>query len=264
MLVMFAPAVCAVARFMFIWGGMTPPSQRANVGGLNAAGPADGAWRGGKASAIFFLPIFAIACKGVPLVRIRRNRRDRRARHRSIAVSTYDVASGRYSGMWNAVKSLPCVWNRSPLIIGLSMLGGAVLMVWLAALPRRERWGFGRPAVVAFGAAQAATHGAYQRYYEPLVLIAAAISLPGFADNTARWAWAGPVLLSAILAAITVISLAMMRRWIHKDAFDSRATPIKSIHDRRAAGAGSGQRAGSQRSTKAKNLSACLDPSALG
>lgn len=199
------PAVAAVAWFASRWHGMTPPSQRPLVGGANAAGPAIALAVVGTLG-LFFLPLFppvvrrrqlpALAAAGMVIGLV----------IGALPVSTYSVDQGRFSGVWNAVIWAPTFCDRSPIIIGSSMLGGIVLALWLAALPRRERW-IWATAVVAFGAACVATRDAYQRYDEPLVLIGAALSARHVAQRAPRWAWAGPAVLALILAGITVRAL---------------------------------------------------------
>ena len=205
MLLMTAPAVCAVARFMFIWGGMTPSSQSSLVGGMNAAGPAVALGVTGSLG-IFFLPLFVHRLKAPAFVRMAAVGALFGLCIGIVPVSTYDIGAGRFSGVWNAVPHLPTFWNRSPVIVGLSTLGGAVIAVWLAALPARARW-IWTSVIFAFGAAQVVTHGAFQRYDEPMVLIAAALSGADVSDRAPRWAWGGAVLLAGILGGITWISL---------------------------------------------------------
>lgn len=127
-----------------------------------------------------------------------------------IVPTDYDMAAGRWSGLWNLARHLPTVAHRSPLVAGLAALGGAMLAAWWAALPRRDGWVF-VTAWVAFAAAHTATHEAFQRYYEPwaLALLAVGASRLGSAgtsDSNIRWAAAGPLLLAGLLAAITFMS----------------------------------------------------------
>jgi hypothetical protein len=62
-------------------------------------------------------------------------------------------------------------------------------------------------AALAFGAAQFASHNAFQRYDEPLILMAAAVSLAPVVRHSPRWALLGPLALAAILAGISFVSL---------------------------------------------------------
>jgi len=130
--------------------------------------------------------------------------------------TTYDVPARRFSGLWNAAKALhdarhvPYILNRSILMIALAALGGAVIAVWLISLPRRERW-IWTAATVGFIAASAAAANPWQRYYEPFVLIAAAISIPSIlkasGGKVPKWAPAGPLLLALMCALITAHGL---------------------------------------------------------
>ncbi|MDB5305408.1 MAG: hypothetical protein JWM97_2957, partial [Phycisphaerales bacterium] len=96
--------------------------------------------------------------------------------------------------------------GRSPLLVALSIVGGAVVAIWLAALPVRDRI-ICAVAAVAFLVAQAAGHYAFQRYYEPLVLMAAAVTVVRVKESPVRWAPLGPLLLAALLGAITAKTL---------------------------------------------------------
>ncbi|HEX4792947.1 MAG TPA: hypothetical protein VH370_04095 [Humisphaera sp.] len=130
--------------------------------------------------------------------------------------TTYDTSARRFSGLWNAAKALhdaghvPYILNRSILMIALAALGGAVIAAWLAALPVRERW-IWAAAVIAFIAASAAAANPWQRYYEPFVLIAAAISIPSIIgqsrDKVPVWARIGPLLLALVCAVVTMHGL---------------------------------------------------------
>jgi hypothetical protein len=101
-------------------------------------------------------------------------------------------------------------------VIALACIGGAILAAWAVVLPRRDRWLF-LAAWAGFTVAQAANREAWQRYYEPFVLILFALAAsrlpavdvtPGAPRPTAfRWANLGPLLLAGILAAITVAAL---------------------------------------------------------
>jgi hypothetical protein len=131
----------------------------------------------------------------------------------AIPHTTYDISAGRYSGLWNAARHFPYVGQRSLLIIALAALGGMGVFWWLAAMPPRQRW-IWASAAVAFVAALSAAGSAWQRYDEPFILMAAALSAPTFVSgqtpNVAqpsramRHAWIGPLVLGVLNVAVTV------------------------------------------------------------
>ncbi len=202
------PSVVMLAWFFHLWHGALPPSARALNAGANPAVPA-----------MVLAVVGVVGALYSPLL-VRRLPELRR-RWRVIAATAlaagivavipatdYNVAAGRWSGLWNVVKVTPTFAHRSPLLVGLTALGGAVLATWAAALHRRDRWVF-LTAVVAFTAAHAMTHEAYQRYYEPfaLILFALATSRLPKGDPPPRWAIVGPLLLAALLGTVAGIAM---------------------------------------------------------
>ncbi|HWE01564.1 MAG TPA: hypothetical protein VG326_04075 [Tepidisphaeraceae bacterium] len=205
LLLVCLPAMAALGWFIRLWHGMTPPSQRGYVGGFNPAAPVMALAVGG-AIGVFFLPIIASQLPARHAWRLAVPGAIVGLLIGIVPATSYSVADGRYSGIWNAVPHFPVVLGRSSLVVGLAALGGVVMSLWLAILPSRRRW-IWFSAAVAFGAAQAAGHNAFQRYDEPFILIAAALSLAPAARHSPRWTWFGPLALSGILAAITLLSL---------------------------------------------------------
>jgi hypothetical protein len=203
MLVAILPAVLVLGWLFHLWHGTVPPQQQALVGGGNAAAPAAALAVAGILGVFYvgFLPAgslskpgglrkWAIAGAVIGLL------------IGIIPHTTYDFGAGRSSGIWNLVPHVPSFFDRSPLMIALAGLGGATVAVWLAALPRRDRV----ICVVAAGAflvVQAAAHNAFHRYYEPFILIIAAVTVVRFPPPRARWALLGPLLLAVLLGSLT-------------------------------------------------------------
>lgn len=206
MLLCLLPAVAALAWFVMLWHGLLPPNQRKIVGGINLSAPALSLATTGAIGIFFF-----------PLILHQLTSRTRAIRLAALGAAggfvvsvlpptTFNYSAGRYSGLWNLTPHAPAFHGRSALIVGLATLGGALIAIWLSLLPRRERciW---ITAILAFGLAQIGSFKAFQRYDEPLILMAAAIGCAAMVRTAPRAAWIGPVLLCGLLLAVTYFSI---------------------------------------------------------
>ena len=107
---------------------------------------------------------------------------------------------------------LPTVAGRSPLVIGLAVLGGGGAAVALHALRGRDRWVMAA-ALVGFVLAQSATPLLWQRYYEPFVLLwlllaAAAVETPAGETPVRRaFRYGGVAGLVVFQIAVTAVTL---------------------------------------------------------
>jgi hypothetical protein len=131
------------------------------------------------------------------------------------------VIHGRFGAIWSVLALGPNLADRSILLALGSMAGAMVVVCWMAAMPRRERW-IMLAALVAFAASQTANQQLWQRYHDPMVLlwlvIAATLSLATLgwagarvappAPSLALMARLGPMLLIAALVAWSAISIA--------------------------------------------------------
>jgi len=149
----------------------------------------------------------------------------------ALPVSTYNQDAGRFTGVWDIARRTPVVAGRSLFLVAAAAWGAAIIGLWFSALSRRDRWMF-LGAWAGFIAAQMPSMQAWQRYYEPFILLVfmlAAVQAACSADAAAairamhaapepdadavvrpavpRWAAAGPVALALLLAAVTVIRL---------------------------------------------------------
>src|SRR5205085_2308810 len=98
--------------------------------------------------------------------------------------------------------------GRSPVIMVLSAWGGLNLALWLLPLTLRNRLIIGT-AWAAFVAAQSSSPLAWQRYYEPFILMVLVLSVAQLElrdEEIPRGAVVGPIALALLLAAITVAS----------------------------------------------------------
>jgi hypothetical protein len=209
-LLAIAPALLVLAAFAMLWHGFAAPTPRRLNGGVNPAAPAMILAVAGAVGLFYALLL-------VPQKRIIRRHRPIifAATIASVVISTspptnYDIAAGRWSGLWNIAAHCPTIGNRSTLVIALAALGGAILCAWAIALPNRARAVF-IAAWLGFTLANTATHEAFQRYYEPFALImfsVAAGALPKSSEaRTSRLAWVGPVLLAIFFLGLTAMSL---------------------------------------------------------
>lgn len=228
------PAFAIVWYFKHLWGGLTPPtfqgqypvdmSKPALLQLINAPaapafvlalfgvfGPFFAAWWGpsalrGIASSRGRLILIAGALAGLVVA--------------LVPATTHSVAEGRWSGLWNIAEKLPTVGHTSVLIAMLSMLGGLIVAAMVLGM-RVSQAAVLVTTIAGFAAAQMASFQLWQRYNEPFVLIILIIScgpLLGSNDVTEAprplsglWWWrlriAGPVVLAALLAVVTVIEL---------------------------------------------------------
>ncbi|MFI5379949.1 MAG: hypothetical protein ACHRHE_11675 [Tepidisphaerales bacterium] len=201
------PAIAAVAAFVYAWHGAVPPSLREAHQHLNFAVPA---------VVLCLIAIVSAAMAGFLVPAWPRIRPAIRWVLLGILVglilgsapeSSYSFESGRSSGIWNIVRRLPVICNRSPLIVLLSALGGGLSAAWIIALGR-HRGTILLVAWAAFSLAHTTGANAWQRYFEPFVLMTLVLAAAWISGRTApRWALAGPAALALLLAAVTVLSL---------------------------------------------------------
>lgn len=213
MLIASIPAFATLVGFALLWHGLTPPNQQAIVAGINPAGPALALAVTGVIG-VLFLPL-QLAFTPVRLNFILRGALVGFVVG-VIPHSTYSLVDGRFSGLWNAVPHLRTIGGRSPLIVLLASLGGAIIAVWLASAELRSRRIL-LTAMVAFGLTQLFAKSAFQRYDEPFVLILAAVITANIVRQKRltgihRLLWIGPILLALFNAGLTAVSLRPSRQ----------------------------------------------------
>lgn len=234
------PAIAALGYFVQLWDGLSPPMFRKGM--AENVGRPESTYVGGgnPATPAFILSLIAIMgpfYTGYIWERARALLRSPGARTVIITAALIGLViavipetswSGqsegkRYSGLWNVVKRLPVIAERSPLIIGLAPVGAALLGLWACVLPFRLRWLF-VTAWAAFIAAQTASSNSWQRYYEPFIVMAFAFfsaalaaqrgapdTLPLGARIGERLRVAGPLALAGMLGVVTIGMLAVAR-----------------------------------------------------
>jgi hypothetical protein len=194
----------AVALLAAAWGGLVPPGfQRGHVGArinldvLVLVLASVGAYAG------FF---------AAPLIRAVR---ELRARPAGLAVPAVAAAAllaahpvayapdpRRWGGvLLNVAGRFPDVAGTDLLLWLLVPLGAAALVIAVrgALLHERPAWAF---AIPSFVLCNLASDRAYQKYYEPFLLVALGVAL-GRRDESARASW-GPAALALVLLAIDV------------------------------------------------------------
>jgi len=210
------PAFAVVGLFVGLWGGLTPPTFRGQYPpGLNPAAPAfvlamtgalglvfAGWWAPAAWASLTTRRDRAEALVGLTLAAAL-------SLLAAVAVATsYDKDAGRWSGLWNLAQRLPAPAERSPLFVGLAVLGGVTIWAATHRLRAGVRWTL-LAAGLAFIVAQAAGHELWQRYTEPMVLLWLGLALasgPALERLSNRdkvmsllslWRYAGPALFVA-------------------------------------------------------------------
>jgi hypothetical protein len=168
-----------LAPFVILWDGLTPPmlADRHDAGVNPAVGPISMALFG--AFGVFFLPAF---------VDSRRHLLPRGARGWIVVAvvmllaaappSSYDKTAGRWGGaIWELVRLFPTIADRS---VVLPLLSGLGALVAVHAGRAAVAAGNGRRALIllvsmiGWMAAQAVSSIVFQKYCEPIVLLALA------------------------------------------------------------------------------------------
>ncbi|MEO1534201.1 MAG: hypothetical protein AAFS11_01380 [Planctomycetota bacterium] len=225
------PAVGALAIFVWIWGGLVPPTFAGLTGedypnvraSLSLMAPAFilmliglyapffiGWWWQGLRGAQRRAALFGSAGCAIGIVL-------------SLAgESTFSIEAGRHGGYWRLIESAPVIAGRySVVLVALSALGGAMTGVCIAALPAHRRWLL-LLALAGFASAQVVNANTWQRYYEPMVLMLVAVMSAccirgaSSSDSAASpdpaairvWRVVGPVVLALVLTGMTVFALA--------------------------------------------------------
>lgn len=209
------PALLLLVYFLRLWHGLTPPSFASQHAGGNLAAPA-------FTLALFAVySLFFIAWFLPDLLRI--------AKHRwyllyfaatigiilAVVPETTFLREPRSSGLWNLVgamdaRGLTLFGRTSPLILLLAPLGAVAVVGWLATLSR-PRALYALALLAGFTLAQSANANAWQRYFEPMLLMGIALLAAGVKPAASRLlnilSQLGPLALSLLLAALTFHSL---------------------------------------------------------
>jgi hypothetical protein len=211
------PAALALAAFAKLWGGLTPPQFRAQHGrALSNLTPSYGLALIGAWGSVMLLPLLPEAWTAV-----RRRRTDLFAIAAfagllaSVRASGWSFEAGRWGGpLWTLVKAVPCIRDRSPVIVLGAACGAAILAVlWLMAAEVRR----GRQAsvviialVAGMFAAQSGNSQVWERYFDPAILVAlawlVALAVHPSRPYSAPRAVIGGLALAAVQAAISAVN----------------------------------------------------------
>jgi hypothetical protein len=215
------PAFLIVLYFFHLWGGMVPEHYRLHgqtrtgsvfMDGGNPAAPAM-VFTLAALFGAFFLPFawrrvrVAFGTGGASLWIIAAGALIG-AVVAVVPVTTYSEEAGRWSGLWRLVRQLPDFHGRSVLLLVLAPAGGAMLALWLLGLGRRDRWLFLAMWGV-FTLAQSFSSMAWQRYYEPFLLMTFALAAVRVDPHRRppRVASVSLIVLALLQAGVTVMTL---------------------------------------------------------
>lgn len=218
------PAFAIVGGLARLWGGLTPPHFHAqHNAGVNPATPAFAL----ALTAVY--SCFLIAYLGPTLLRLWREQRRLLliaggiGALLAIAPATTYLFESRSTGLWNLVKlfdqrGIVFAGRTSPVIVILGTVGAVCVVGWLAMLGPRRRL-IALVALLAFIVAQSANSNAWQRYLEPMLLMALALIAASSPAATSRASSsrreralgvlriAGPMALALALAGVTAMSI---------------------------------------------------------
>lgn len=124
------------------------------------------------------------------------------------AATTYDEPAGRWGSLvWVLARKTPVLGDRSPAVLVLALLGGAILVLMAVRAARTRPFPTEFLFLVLYLAGYSAQPYAWQRYIEPQVMVTfGALCLRE--PIPPRWTWLGPAGMALLFAA-----LAQARFW---------------------------------------------------
>ena len=209
-----ACAVATLGAFVWVWGGLTPPSDAAakHAGDPNPATLAMGL-------AVFAIAAVPLGCAALPEIR-------RLASAPAIVAggvigllagtlveTSFELRARAYGWIWVLVRETPVAGERSILLAGMATLGGAALGAIASAAARSGRGAETLTllvGVVAWLSAQSMNSMAWQRYFEPLAIVFSALLVAlvlSARRERWRWWWLGPAALAALQLAVSAATL---------------------------------------------------------
>lgn len=214
--VAFAIPFAALAVFVSMWGGLMPPTYR----DIHNAGPNPATFAFGLSlaavSGAFLLPIAARRLRWAvlrePLLWVAALL----GLLSAVAVPTsFEAPQRAYGWLWRVVELAPSAGERSLLLAVMAPAGAAAVFLLHRAAVEAGR---GRPAgillvsVLGWLCAQSANTMAWQRYFDPMVIVSLAWLAAMACDGAGRrgrwrWVWIGPALLAVMQLGLSAVTL---------------------------------------------------------
>ncbi len=214
-----------LAAFVMAWGGLMPPQYR----DLHSAGMNPSTY-GFALALVGAFGVFYLPWTWSTLVE--RNDATLCIRRQTVVIAgvataagvvvaliwptAFNADAGRWGGpMWEAVRVTPAVADRSLLIVVLSGIGAAVLALMVRAANKAGRGGSAMLLLLTglgFVLAQSFNSQAWQRYFEPVVLIwliwlASLATPPGGAGSPRLMGWVAALALATIQFSISFVTV---------------------------------------------------------
>ena len=163
------PAILILLSLTIIWQGLVPPSFQSIHHHISPSAPAFFLALIAIYGA-FYLPIFYHSLKNT----LNRKVIILGALIGFVSVifitSNYDINAGRFGGLWNIVKVMPTIADKSLLLIVLSTFGGALFMALMQIIDKEKRFII-IVATAAFVTAMVVNQFVYERYFSGFIYI---------------------------------------------------------------------------------------------
>ena len=204
--------LAVLAWFVWLWGGLMPPAyvDLHNTGVNEATFAFAFAMAGGLG--VFLAPAalierrdltrpVSLALAGAGLLAA------------TLPATDYALKHRAFGALWRIVELTPAIGGRSLVLVVGAVVGGLVLGALWSAADRRGRGPISALLLLSalgWALAQSFNSMAWQRYFEPflLVLLAWLVANARPSDAPAqRWRWAGPIALGLIQLGLSIASL---------------------------------------------------------
>ena len=197
------PAILVLTSLAMIWQGLVPPSFQSIHHHISPSAPAFFfalfAIYGG-----FYLPTFYHALKNT----INKKVTMLGALLGFVSVifiaSNYDIKAGRFGGLWNIVKVMPTIADKSLLLIILSTFGGALFMALMQIINKEKRLII-IVATTAFVSTMVVNQFVYERYFSGFIYILliylACNQSKEYSFTQRYWAYS-PIIIFALINAL--------------------------------------------------------------
>lgn len=201
-----------LAWFVWLWGGLMPPAyvDLHNTGANPATFAFALALAGGLG--VLLAPLAhlerrdllhpaALAMAGAGLLSA------------TLPATDYALKQRAFGALWRIVERMPAIGERSIVLVAGAVVGGLLLGALWSAANRRGRGPTSALLLLSalgWALAQSFNSMAWQRYFEPFLLVLLAWLVANARPDNAsaqRWRWAGPVALALIQLGLSIASL---------------------------------------------------------